>query len=94
MSTAVRRSPSGVGRLTHGFNVSVDGYIADAQGNIDWSVPSEELHQHCNDFEPPTETLTPPRSSSTSLVAGATPAGPIVQAGADRSFPGGTVLLR
>lgn len=40
-----------MGRLIYGFNVSVDGYIADAHGNIDWSEPSEELHQYWNDFE-------------------------------------------
>jgi dihydrofolate reductase len=40
-----------MGRLIYGLNVSVDGYIADAQGNIDWSDPSEELHQYWNDFE-------------------------------------------
>lgn len=39
-----------MGKLIYGFNVSVDGYIADAQGNIDWSDPSEELHQYWNDF--------------------------------------------
>jgi len=26
------------GKLIYGFNVSVDGYIADAQGNIDWTI--------------------------------------------------------
>lgn len=40
-----------MGRLIYGFNVSVDGYIADAQGSIDWSEPSDELHQYWNDFE-------------------------------------------
>lgn len=40
-----------MGRLIYGFNVSVDGYIADAQGSIDWSEPSKELHQYWNDFE-------------------------------------------
>lgn len=40
-----------MGELIYGFNVSVDGYIADAQGNIDWSDPSDELHQYWNDFE-------------------------------------------
>ena len=39
-----------MGKLIYGFNVSVDGYIADAQGSIDWSDPSEELHQYWNDF--------------------------------------------
>ena len=40
-----------MGKLIYGFNVSVDGYIADAQGSIDWGDPSEELHQYWNDFE-------------------------------------------
>ena len=40
-----------MGRLIYGMNISVDGYIADADGNIDWSEPDEELHQYWNDFE-------------------------------------------
>jgi hypothetical protein len=32
-----------MGKLIYGFNVSVDGYIADAQGSIDWTDPGEEL---------------------------------------------------
>src|ERR1700709_54047 len=40
-----------MGKLIYGFTVSVDGYIADARGSIDWSDPSEELHQYWNDFE-------------------------------------------
>ena len=40
-----------MGTLIYGFTTSVDGYIADAQGNIDWSDPSDELHQYWNDFE-------------------------------------------
>lgn len=51
MSFALRCSLSCMGKLIYGFNVSVDGYIADAQGNIDWADPSEELHQYWNDFE-------------------------------------------
>ena len=38
-----------MGRLIYGFNVWVDGYINDAQGSIDWSDPSEELHAYWND---------------------------------------------
>jgi dihydrofolate reductase len=51
MSFALRCSLICMGKLIYGFNVSVDGYIADAQGNIDWADPSEELHQYWNDFE-------------------------------------------
>lgn len=50
MSSSLPHSLIGMGKLIYGFNVSVDGYIADAQGNIDWSDPSEELHQYWNDF--------------------------------------------
>nr|CRL71738.1 deaminase-reductase domain-containing protein [Mycolicibacterium malmesburyense] len=51
MSSARPCSLICVGRLIYGFNVSVDGYIADAHGSIDWSDPSDELHQYWNDFE-------------------------------------------
>jgi hypothetical protein len=51
MSFALWCSLIVMGKLIYGFNVSVDGYIADAQGSIDWSDPSDELHQYWNDFE-------------------------------------------
>ncbi|GGS29784.1 dihydrofolate reductase family protein [Actinokineospora fastidiosa] len=38
-----------MGRLTYGMNVSVDGYIADPNGEIGWSDPDDELHQYWND---------------------------------------------
>ena len=40
-----------MGILTYGMNVSVDGYIADANGRFDWSEPAAELHQYWNDRE-------------------------------------------
>lgn len=36
-------------RLSYGFSVSVDGYINDRVGSIDWSNPDDELHQFHND---------------------------------------------
>lgn len=31
--------------------VSIDGFIEDRDGKIDWTVPSEELHRHFNERE-------------------------------------------
>ncbi|MGW0003801.1 dihydrofolate reductase family protein [Nocardia grenadensis] len=36
-------------KLIYGFSVSVDGYINDRAGSIDWTDPDEELHQFHND---------------------------------------------
>lgn len=30
---------------------SLDGYIEDADGNIGWTKPDEELHRHFNELE-------------------------------------------
>jgi dihydrofolate reductase len=38
-----------MGKLTYGFGVSVDGYVADKDGRIDWTAPDAELHQFWND---------------------------------------------
>ena len=37
-------------KLTFGMNVSLDGYIAAAGGDIGWSVPSDELFQWWSDM--------------------------------------------
>ncbi|MFD6357998.1 dihydrofolate reductase family protein [Nocardia tengchongensis] len=36
-------------KLIYGFGVTLDGYINDRDGNIDWTDPDEELHQFHND---------------------------------------------
>ena len=38
-----------MGKLIYGMNVSVDGYIADANGDIGWGDVDEELHEYWND---------------------------------------------
>lgn len=38
-------------------NVSLDGYIEDASGRFDWSVPDPELHQFFNDLTRPIGTF-------------------------------------
>src|SRR5688572_29381030 len=36
-------------KLIYSMTVSLDGFIADRAGEIDWSGPDEELHQFHND---------------------------------------------
>ena len=36
-------------KLIYGFGVSLDGYVNDREGSIDWTEPDEELHQFHND---------------------------------------------
>jgi len=46
-----------MGKLIYSANISLDGYINDAEGNFDWSVPDEEVHQAINDLMRPTTTM-------------------------------------
>lgn len=36
-------------KLIYSFAVSLDGYIADADGNFGWAAPDEELHRFANE---------------------------------------------
>ena len=45
-----------MGRLTYSAIASLDGYIADEQGNFDWSAPDEEVHAFVNDLTRPART--------------------------------------
>lgn len=38
-------------KIIYTENVSLDGYIEDQEGKIDWTAPSEELHRHFNERE-------------------------------------------
>ena len=39
---------------------SLDGYVADAEGNFDWSAPDDEVHRFVNELERPIGTYLIP----------------------------------
>lgn len=43
-------------KLIYSAIASLDGYVADADGNFDWAVPDEEVHAFVNDLERPVGT--------------------------------------
>jgi dihydrofolate reductase len=43
-------------KLIYSAITSLDGYVADAQGNFDWAEPDEEVHSFLNDLERPVGT--------------------------------------
>jgi dihydrofolate reductase len=45
-----------VARLIYTAITSLDGYVADEDGNFDWSAPDEEVHGFVNDLERPIGT--------------------------------------
>jgi dihydrofolate reductase len=40
-----------VAKLVYSAIASLDGYVADADGKFDWSMPDEEVHKFVNDLE-------------------------------------------
>ena len=43
-------------KLIYAAITSLDGYVADEDGNFDWGTPDEELHAFVNDLERPIGT--------------------------------------
>jgi dihydrofolate reductase len=43
-------------KLIYSAIASLDGYVADDQGNFDWAMPDEEVHAFVNDLERPLGT--------------------------------------
>ncbi len=43
-------------RLIYSAITSLDGYVADENGNFDWAAPDEEVHTFVNDLERPVGT--------------------------------------
>src|SRR4051794_16153244 len=47
---------SAMAKLIYSAIASLDGYVADAQGEFGWSMPDEEVHAFVNDLERPVGT--------------------------------------
>jgi dihydrofolate reductase len=45
-----------VAKLIYAAIASLDGYVADEDGNFDWSQPDEEVHRFVNELERPVGT--------------------------------------
>ncbi len=43
-------------KLIYSAITSLDGYVADVDGNFDWAAPDEEVHAFVNDLERPVGT--------------------------------------
>src|SRR5690349_9564843 len=43
-------------KLIYSAITSLDGYVADEDGNFDWSAPNEQVHAFVNDIERPIGT--------------------------------------
>ena len=43
-------------KLVYSAITSLDGYVADTEGNFDWAAPDEEVHAFINDLERPVGT--------------------------------------
>ncbi|HEY9478406.1 MAG TPA: dihydrofolate reductase family protein [Microbacteriaceae bacterium] len=43
-------------KLIYSAIASLDGYVADREGNFDWAAPDEEVHAFINDLERPIGT--------------------------------------
>jgi dihydrofolate reductase len=45
-----------MGKLIYSAITSLDGYVADEEGNFDWAAPDEDVHSFFNDLERPIGT--------------------------------------
>ena len=52
-----------MGKLIYFTPTSLDGFIADETGNLDWSAPDEEVFALITDLERPGSGKRPTRSS-------------------------------
>jgi dihydrofolate reductase len=50
------REEARLAKLIYSVITSLDGYVADKEGNFDWAAPDEEVHTFVNDLERPIGT--------------------------------------
>src|SRR2546428_7795474 len=60
-------------KLIYSAIASLDGYVADEEGNFDWAAPDEEVHAFVNDLERPVGTYLYGRRMYEVMVAWETP---------------------
>ncbi len=60
-------------KLIYSAITSLDGYVADQDGNFDWSAPDDEVHTFVNELERPVGTYLLGRRMYEVLVAWETP---------------------
>src|SRR5215208_2376012 len=53
-SGCVKEAP--MAKLIYSAITSLDGYVADEDGNFDWAAPDEEVHAFANELERPVGT--------------------------------------
>jgi hypothetical protein len=58
-----------VAKLIYLTIASLDGYVADRDGNFDWAEPDEEVHTFVNDLQRPVGTFLPGRRTYDVVVA-------------------------
>jgi dihydrofolate reductase len=51
IASGVRKGRLITGKLIYSTITSLDGYVADKDGNFDWAAPDEEVHTFFNDLE-------------------------------------------
>jgi dihydrofolate reductase len=56
-------------KLIYSAITSLDGYVADEDGNFDWAAPDEEVHTFVNDVERPVGTYLYGRRMYETMVA-------------------------
>src|SRR5689334_22625078 len=61
-------------KLIYTSITSLDGFVADAEGNFDWGMPDEEVHSFVNDWERPIGTYLYGRRLYDVMVAWDSPA--------------------